>query len=277
MRWRALVFAAAAVLAMAVVASAQSENQTPDSPQGDETAIEPDRPDVTNGTHIVGAGLVQFELGGLFAHAGPRENDFGSPITVRLGVTDWIEARIGNDGIETSTDGVAQHTSIGNTQIGAKLKLWSGSGQDPLLSVLPGINLPTADADNGFGSGDFDYTVALLAGHDVGKRLHVDANYGIGAIGAGGGQPHFVEHLISVSTSISASAALSPYLEGFWLSRQEAGGDAVGGLDGGVMLTIGSREALDGGIEVTHSGGRSELAAFGGFSMVVGHHRARSR
>jgi len=30
--------------------------------------IEPDRPDVTNGTHIVDIGLLQLEIGGLYTH-----------------------------------------------------------------------------------------------------------------------------------------------------------------------------------------------------------------
>src|SRR6266487_6902279 len=87
-------------------------------------SVEPDRPDVTNGTHIVDIGLLQIEIGGLYTHAGPRQHAFGSPVTARAGLTEWLEARIGTDGLLTQSDGVARATGLGNVQIGTKLRLW---------------------------------------------------------------------------------------------------------------------------------------------------------
>src|SRR5581483_3442438 len=68
--------------------------------------IEPDRPDVTNGTHIVEIGLLQIEMGGQFVHSSGAQRGFGSPLTARVGLADWIEARIGSDGFITQTDGL---------------------------------------------------------------------------------------------------------------------------------------------------------------------------
>ena len=50
--------------------------------------IEPDRPDVTNGTHIVDIGLLQFEVGTVYTRAGRTQHGFASPITGRVGLTD---------------------------------------------------------------------------------------------------------------------------------------------------------------------------------------------
>src|SRR5438105_10942854 len=86
--------------------------------------VEPDRPDVTNGTHIVDIGLLQIELGGLYTRAAPGQAAFGSPFTARVGLTEWLEARVGTDGLVTQTDGVSRATGIGNVQLGAKLRLW---------------------------------------------------------------------------------------------------------------------------------------------------------
>src|SRR6266498_4072464 len=74
---------------------------------GAQEAIEPDRPDVTNGTHIVDIGLLQVEIGGLYTHAGSRQHAFGSPVTARAGLTEWLEARIGTDGVLTQSDDVS--------------------------------------------------------------------------------------------------------------------------------------------------------------------------
>jgi len=231
--------------------------------------IEPDRPDVTNGTHIVDIGLLQIEVGGLYTHAGAQQHGFGSPFTARVGLTDWLEARVGTDGVVMQSDGVQRQTGIGNTQLGAKLRLWSDPGGVPVLSILPTLNLPTADAAKGFGSGDRDYTVTVLTGTDIGRHWHVDGNYGIGRIGAGNGDPHFTQHLVSVSASVAATDNLNPYAEAFWFSRQEPDGPAITAVDAGAIYELGARFAVDGGLQINLTGGR-QVALFGGFSMVVG-------
>src|SRR5581483_2429123 len=225
--------------------------------------IEPDRPDVTNGTHIVDIGLLQIEMGGLYTRPASGARSLGSPVTARVGLTDWLEARVGNDGIVTQTDGFTRQTGIGNTQLGAKLRLWADPGGVPVLSVLPSINLPTADAAAGLGSGDVDMTVAVLTGTDIGRRWHADANYGIGAIGAGGGQPHFAQHLVSLSVSVAATDNLNPYVESFWFSKQDPDGGAVTAFDAGAIYELGARYAVDGGFQSSVSRPR-DVAVFAG-------------
>lgn len=232
--------------------------------------IQPDQPDVTNGTHIVDIGLLQIEMGGLYTHAGANQHAFGSPFTARVGLLEWLEARVGADGIVTQGDGSGRATGFGNLQLGAKLRLWADPGGVPVLSVLPTVNLPTANAQKGLGSGDTDYTLAMLTGADIGRHGHVDVNYGIGAIGAGNGAPHFVQHLVSVSASVAASDNWNPYAEVFWFSRQEADGGAIAAVDMGAIYELGARFALDGGVQFGVSRGAPGLAAFGGLSVVVG-------
>jgi hypothetical protein len=233
-------------------------------------AVEPDRPDVTNGTHIVDIGLLQIEIGGLYTHATARQHAFGSPVTARAGLTDWLEARIGSDGLLTQSDGMSRATGLGNVQIGGKLRLWADPGGAPVLSLLPTLNLPTASAPKNLGSGSADYTVAVLTGRDVGRHGHIDINYGIGSIGSGEGAPHFVQHLVSVSASAALSDNWNPYVESFWFSRQEADGAAVVAVDAGAIYQVGARYAVDGGLQFGISGNAPDLAAFGGLSIVVG-------
>jgi hypothetical protein len=232
--------------------------------------IEPDRPDVTNGTHIVEIGLLQIEVGGLYTHAGTGQHAVGSPFTARVGLTDWIEARAGTDGLLTQTDGVTRATGIGNVQLGAKLRLWADPGGVPVLSILPTVNLPSASAEKGLGSGSPDYTLALLTGTDIGRHGHVDVNYGIGEIGSGGGQAHFVQHLLSVSASAAVSDNWNPYVEAFWFSRQDAGGSPVTSMDAGAIYQLGTRYALDGGVQLGVSANAPRMSAFGGVSVIVG-------
>jgi outer membrane putative beta-barrel porin/alpha-amylase len=232
--------------------------------------IEPDRPDVTNGTHIVDIGLLQIEIGGIYAHVDPQVRAAATPITARLGVTDWLEARIGTDGLLRQSTSGATVTGVGNLQIGAKLRLWAEEGGVPVLSILPTVILPTASADKGLGSGAADYTLTLLTGRDFGRHAHVDVNYGVGAIGAANGDPHFLQHLVSVSASAAVSDNWNPYLETFGLSRDQPGGGAVVGVDAGAIYEIGARYALDGGVQFGIAGDAPTFAAFGGISIIVG-------
>ncbi len=253
-----------AALSVAVRVSAQ------DAPE----AIEPDRPDVTNGTRIVPTGVVQLEFGGLYLRPDSATTAASSPFTIRLGLTEWFEARIGTDGVLLLDNGGAAEAGFGNVQLGAKLRLWSEPGGAPVLSILPTINLPTADARRGLGSGDADYTLVLLTGTDLYRRGHVDINYGVGAIGAGAGRPHFVQHLLSASLSEAVTDRWNPYVEVFWFSRGDIDGAGETSLDTGVIYELGSHFAIDGGVQFGVGGTSAAFGAFGGVSMIVGGDRA---
>ena len=260
-----LAIAGLCLLGAASIAQAQ-QTLEPDRPR---ETVEPDRPDVTNGTHIVDTGLLQIEFGGLFTRTSSLRHALGTPFTARIGVTDWLEARVGTDGILMQSDGVTHVTGIGGTQIGAKLRLWTDPGGAPVLSILPTVNLPTASVEKGLGSGSADVTVAMLTGTDFLGRSHVDINYGIGSIGGSDGTRHFAQHLVSVSASAVVSR-WNPYVEAFWFSRQDAAGAAVAAIDAGVIYELGARYAVDSGVQVGVSHEAPPLEVFGGLSMVVG-------
>jgi hypothetical protein len=251
-------------------APAPADGQTPIVPPRTEEPLEPDRPDVTNGTHIVGTGLLQIEFGGLFTRPAPGERAFASPVTARIGLTEWLEGRIGTDGLLTASDQTRSATGIGNLQLGAKLRLWGDPGGVPVLSILPMVNLPTASAEKGLGSGDVDYTIAVLTGSDIAAHGHVDVNYGVGAIGAGGGQPHFVQHLASASASVAFGEHWDPYFELFYYSKQDPDHGAMTAMDFGAIYTLTPRLAFDGGVQFGVSRAAPAIAAFGGVSVVVG-------
>ena len=232
--------------------------------------LEPDRPDVTNGTHIVDVGLLQMEAGGVWNRPRTGGHSAGTPTTVRLGLTEWLEARVSGDGLLSVADASGSQSGIGNVQLGAKLRLWSDPGGVPVLSILPTINLPVASESKGLGSGQADFTVAVLTGTDFLTRGHVDINYGIGRIGAGTGQPRFTQQLVSLSASAEVPGPVTPYIESFWYSQQDPGGGPVVAIDGGAIYVINPRFALDGGLQVGLTASAPALSAFAGVSVVVG-------
>jgi hypothetical protein len=232
--------------------------------------VEPDQPDVTNGTHIVDVGLLQIEMGGVYTRYDAMSRGGNSPVTARLGLTEWLEARVGTDGFLIQANGPTSVTGVGNLQLGAKLRLWPGEGGIPVLAILPTVNVPTASSAKGLGSGVADYSLSVLTGTDLGRHSHVDINYGIAAIGDATTSGHFVEHLASVSFSSAVSDNWNPYIETFWLSRQTLGGGPVVAIDGGAVYELGSRYALDGGLQVGLTPDAPAFSAFGGVSVVIG-------
>jgi hypothetical protein len=262
------VAVALVVLCAAPVPAQQPETVQPTgaTPQ----PIDPDRPDVTNGTHIVDTGLLQVEFGGVFSRANAAVQNLGTPVTFRFGATEWLELRFGGDGFLHSTDLTGQQQGMGNTQLGAKLRLWADPGGIPVVSILPTINMPTASATKGLGSGESDFTIAFLTGTDLFTRGHVDVNYGIGLIGTGPNLPRFTQHLVSVSASAEIPGPFTPYVESYWISRQEVDGRRVVALDTGGIYQISPRYAFDGGVQAGLTADAPAFSAFAGFSAIIG-------
>jgi hypothetical protein len=110
----------------------------------------------------------------------------------------------------------------------------------------------------------------VLTGTDFLTRGHIDINYGMGRIGAGTGLPRFTQQLVSWSASAEVPGPVTPYVEGFWISRQDPEGGPVVAMDGGAIYVINPRLALDGGVQVGLSDAAPALSAFAGLSVVVG-------
>jgi hypothetical protein len=231
--------------------------------------IEPDQPDVTNGTHIVDPGLLQIEVGGVLSQSGSSQN-LGTPVTFRVGLTDWVEVRVGSDGLLSATDPAGNQSGIGNVQLAAKFRLWATPGGVPVLSLLPTVNLATASEAKGLGSGQSDFTLALLTGSDFLTRGHADVNYGIGRIGSGPGLPRFTQQLVSLSVSAEVPGPVTPYAEIFWISRQTPDGGPVLAIDAGAIWVLTPRFALDGGAQGGLSAAAPSVSIFGGVSVIVG-------
>jgi hypothetical protein len=231
--------------------------------------IAPDRPDVTNGTNIVEEGLLQVEVGVQHVRMG-SQHSAGTPVTFRVGLFEWLEARVGTDGFLHQSDNGSNVSGAGNVQLGAKLRLFADPGGVPVLSILPTINLPVASASKGLGSGDLDATLVVLTGTDMGRTSHLDVNYGVGAIGAGLGRPHFFQQLVSASFSHSLTEQLSPYIEGFWFSRQDPDGGPVVSVDAGFIQAFAARFAIDGGIAVGLTNAAPDFSVFTGLSIIIG-------
>jgi hypothetical protein len=237
--------------------------------QAAEDLIEPDRPDLTTGSHLVAPGIVQFELGYQYSRPFEGRQVSGSPITLRVGIRDWLEARAGFDGLLVGTEADRRTSSIGNVQLGAKIRVWPDLEGQARLSFNPQLTLGTASADKGFGSGQSDFAIGALFGFDLGSRGRVDMNYGVGSIG-GEGEERYVQHLTSASASLSVGERWSPYFEMFRISQESPDGNPNLSINTGALYALRPRLALDAGLAFGLSDDAPGFSAFGGLSIALG-------
>jgi Putative MetA-pathway of phenol degradation len=234
-----------------------------------DTTIDADRPHVGTGPYVVAPGEVQFELGVLWQGVTDIRT-FGSPVLMRVGVIDRVELRLSSDGLLARSRPGEDTYGVGNAQVGAKIRLW-GSRDEPFFSVMPTIGLGLASREKGFGSGASDATLTWLLAHPVGERLHLETNYGVGAIGDG--DSHFTQHLLTGAVVLQTTRRVQTYVEAAWWSRQERNGSAVSFIDYGVIAAIQPRLLMDAGAYSGVTPATADWGVFSGVSFAFGRRR----
>lgn len=251
-------------------------SQAASAQTGADAGVDPDRPDLTDSPTLITPGIVQMEMGVMQTRQTAADRDFQSVFAARIGVRPWFEAQIATTGIMSHLQSGALTTGGGDVQVSAKLRLLASPAGEALFTILPAISLAVADEEQGRRAGDADYSLNMITGWDAGSRTRVDVNYVIGAIGDGDERGHFVQHTVSVSAGFEATERLTPYFEGFAISREERDGGIVTAINGGVIYRIGPRMAIDGGMIVGLSEDAPSYAVFGGFSVAVGRGRTKN-
>jgi outer membrane putative beta-barrel porin/alpha-amylase len=246
----------------AIAQPAQTPSQTTDLPANN---------DVNDATDNTDVGLLQIELGGQFTSTSSGSWTAGTPFGIRYGAFEWLEVSLGADGYLDQTDPSAPHaTGFGNLQLGAKIRLFAALGGPPIVALLPQVNVPTADAPSGLGTGDWDFGLGVLTGKDFGRRGHVDISYSGAAIGEGDGLGRFYQQTAAIGGSFGLSPAWTPIVTLAWVSRQDADTGEAWTLTGESVLTASRRVAFDVSAQfgLNHEAPDFELA--GGVSFVVG-------
>jgi hypothetical protein len=231
--------------------------------------VEPDRPDISNSTHTVPVRALQAELGLEYArsHNDTTERRLALQTTLRTGLTDRLEVRLDSEPLvrlkEDSDD-----VGLGDLAVGVKARVFeppAGQGW-PTLGVQPFVKIPTARVP--IGSGRLDAGVLALADQDLPWELQLTVNAGLVAVG----QRHgiLLQGLASASLSREFWGRLSPFLEGFFASREEREGRDTVGVDAGAIYLVTRRVAVDAAAEVTLNRRRPDYALRTGVSLLVG-------
>jgi hypothetical protein len=225
-------------------------------------AMQGDRPDVTNAAHIIPTALAQLETGGVYSRLSGSARSAGAPVSVRLGLKDWLEARLDSDGPLIQSTGGRTVTTFQGLTLGAKLRLWSLPRSSLIVGVEPDIGLAVGSAVG------TDVRCRVIASADVGEKVHTDVNYIIASIGSSGAR--FLQHGLSMSTNYQLTARAAPYVETYWFSRQDASRKGIGSIDLGIVYLVSERLAIDGGADLGVTRPLARPAVFAGLSVILG-------
>jgi hypothetical protein len=99
--------------------------------------------------------------------------------------------------------------------------------------------------------------------------MHVEFNYGVGAIGSKIERRHASQQLLTGAAVFAPTPRLSLYGEAVGWSRQDVGGSAVTTTDFGGIYTLRPRVLLDAGITAGLSDAAPRYGVFGGVSFLA--------
>jgi hypothetical protein len=215
-------------------------------------AVNPDRPDFTNGPEMVTPGHLQVEIGYTFARGGPQESSSLGELLLRYAFDDRWEARLGLNSYEWLDSGVPGEKRITGFQdpfVEAKVRLNDPEAEHrapgvPAMGLLLQTTLPvgnrrlTADA--------WQPRAALALGWELTKDLSLESNLGCAYLedGSNAGD-RFTQCFASLSAGLQLDDEVGAFFEGYGFNRESAGGSATGYLDTGLTYLVSKDLQLD--------------------------------
>jgi hypothetical protein len=226
----------------AAAASAASQTNERKLPE-----LETDRPDLTESSGVVGAGVWQLESGVLFQSDGldrGTAHDVSAPnILLRMGIGSRLELRIGGEGFlgESLSTGTGMSSGLSDLELGFKYRLLDQDRAGVDLAVIPIVSLPVGSSV--FSSGSVDPTIKLTVARDLPYGFGIGSNVIVASITEDGAR------FTQTAVSASLGHALGRHWNGFWelygasaLSRE---GGRAWLFDTGVTHAFGERLQLD--------------------------------
>lgn len=137
-------------------------------------ALVTDRPDATESSSVVGAGVYQLETGFTYTEDGSQDTLESFGTLLRIGLSERWEARVAWDGyIDVGNSGP---DGIGDAELGFKYYIASESGIQPEAALIVHTSVPIGD--DAFTSDAFDPSFLFSFAHTTSESTSLGYNIG---------------------------------------------------------------------------------------------------
>jgi hypothetical protein len=238
------------------------------TPQEEEEFIKPARPTVATSAEIQKAGVLQVEFG---YDSDFRAEEFRTqqavPLTLRFaaGSRTLLEADL--DVVKSETDEAgARMTGVGDTRLGVQLVALKETEKHPAMAFAYYVKLPSADEEEGPGTGRIDHRIVGLLSKKFGET---DVNLNLAYLNVGR------EDSERRASGGQAAIALSREFENDFGFEAELSGQSVDDVQprgvyalGALTYKVSRRLRLDGGVRFGLNPEAPRVGVFAG--MTVG-------
>ena len=189
------------------------------------------RPLVIDDADPVDAGQFEFEAGEKYIKFSDcRHWDY--PVGLTYGLVSGVEVGLGFGGQyetrrefmhEAGFENICEESGIGDLAVGAKWQFVKESDYMPRQALVPSVKFPTADKDNGLGSGEIDYDITWIASKSLTDKMGAHINAGYSWIGEAAGQN--VGNILHYGLAVDCQISTSVQLVGEVFADRELRGD----------------------------------------------------
>ena len=185
----------------------------------------------------------EFEAGEKFVSY-PDCRHWDYPVGLTYGLVSGVEVGLGFGGqFETRSEfmhgtgskNICEESGIGDLAVSAKWQFAKESDYMPRQALVPSVKFPTADKDNGLGSGEIDCDLTWIASKSFTDKIGAHINAGYSWIGEPAGED--VGNILHYGLAVDYQASASVQLVGEVFSDREL----HGGTDTAVQYNAGFR------------------------------------
>jgi len=208
----------------------------PSPSRAQEVKAVPQRPSFSFNAFTTSRGYFEIEAG-----IDLSEPWLDAPALLKYGVADRAEIFVGGAPIRRQRH--RKKNGVGDLLVGAKYRVNIAPPGTPALALQGAVKVPTADQDQGFGTGEVDYKAVAIVSQ--GSSLsQVDINLGLNLLGKQGGGGLREEAFAIMSLTLFPGGRVGPYGEIFASQALESGFTTLIS-DFGVSLSLSPRVVTD--------------------------------
>ena len=243
----------------------------------DSMAANPNRPTVSNPSHVTQYGVLEIEYG--WDRFWPQQNVTQTSLggLLKFGVFCDIEFRWNTTPFFSQSDATGTHETFGDNWLGTEIRIHRQTNRLPTMALSYSFKIPSATTENGLGSGRVDHSFTFGASESI-ATFNFDFNvtqFLIGRPGRPGGSGFDGNQLLALALSHGIHGRLQFAGEFYGETELNQTTPAFASSLWALTYTVTPRFVIDGGFEAgLTSGGPHRHMFFGATYSIANLYRA---